>query len=41
MSGFWALGIPKQTIINSFMKVKYNVTKYLNIGSILLDVKKL
>ena len=41
MNGYWVLGTPEPTIINSFMKVKYNITKYINIGSILLDVKKL
>ena len=41
MSGYWVLGTPEPIIINSFMKVKYNITKYINIGSILLDVKKL
>ena len=41
MSDYWVLGTPEPIIINSFMKVKYNITKYINIGSILLDVKKL
>lgn len=41
MDDYWVLGTPEPTIINSFMKVKYNMTKYINIGSILLNVKKL
>ena len=41
MNDYWVLGTPEPIIINSFMKVKYNITKYINIGSILLDVKKL
>lgn len=41
MENYWVLGNPEPTIINSFMKVKYNMTKYINIGAILLDIKKL
>ena len=41
MSDYWAIGTPEPSIINSFMKVKYNITKYINIGSVLLNVKKL
>ena len=41
MEDFWVLGTPEPSIINSFMKVRYNMEKYVNIGSILLDVKKL
>ena len=40
MKDYWVLGTPEPSIINSFMKEKYNMTKYLNIGSILLDIKK-
>ena len=39
MSNFWVLGTPEPSIIK-FMITKYNNTKYVNIGSILLDVKK-
>lgn len=39
MSNFWVLGTPEPSIIK-FMITKYNKTKYVNIGSILLDVKK-
>ena len=39
MGKYWVLGTPEPVIINSFMKVKYNLTKYINIGSILLNVK--
>ena len=41
MEEYWVIGTPEPSIINSFMKVKYNMTKYINIGSILLNVKKL
>ena len=41
MSDYWALGTVEPTIIDSFMKTRYNMSKYLNIGSILLNVKKL
>ena len=34
------IGTPEPSIINSFMKVKYNITKYINIGSVLINVKK-
>ena len=39
MKGFWVLGAPEPDgIINN---IHYNITKYLNIGSLLLNVKKL
>ena len=41
MGHYWVLGTLEPTIINSFMKNSYNMTKYLNIGSILLNIKKL
>ena len=41
MEDYWVIGTPEPTIINSFMKIRYNMTKYLNIGSILLNVKAL
>ena len=41
MDDYWVLGIPEPVIINSFMKVNYNITKYINIGAILLDIKKI
>ena len=41
MEEYIVLGPPEPTIIDSFMKVKYNITKYINIGSILVDVKKI
>ena len=41
MADYWVLGTPEPIIIESFMKVKYNITKYINIGSVLLNVKKL
>ena len=41
MEEYWALGNPEPIIIDSFMKLKYNITKYINIGAILLNVKKL
>ena len=41
MGEYWALGTPEPTIINSFMKNSYNMTKYLNIGSLLLNITKL
>ena len=41
MEEYWVIGTPEPSIINSFMKVKYNMTKYINIGSILLNIKKL
>ena len=40
MGDYWILGTPEPTIIDSFIKNKYNMTKYINIGSILLDVNK-
>ena len=40
MGDYWILGTPEPTIIDSFIKIKYNMTKYINIGSILLDVNK-
>ena len=41
MSNFWALGTLEPTIINSFLKIYYNITKYINTGAILLNIKKL
>ena len=41
MENYWVLGPPEPCIINSFMKIKYNISKYINIGSILINVKKL
>ena len=41
MGEYWVLGNPEPLIIDSFMKVKYNISKYVNIGAILLNVKKL
>jgi len=41
MSKFWVLGTLEPTIINSFMKIHYNITKYINLGAILLNIKKL
>ena len=41
MGNYWVLGTLEPTIIYSFMKVYYNITKYVNIGSILLNIKKL
>ena len=41
MGQFWVLGIPEPSIIWSFMKPLYNITKYINTGSMLLNVKKL
>ena len=41
MDNYWVLGTPEPSIIDSFMKVKYNMTKYINIGSLLLNVKEL
>ena len=40
MGDYLILGTPEPTIIKSFMQVKYNISKYINIGSILIDVKK-
>ena len=41
MGDYLILGTPEPTIIKSFMQVKYNISKYINIGSILIDVKKI
>lgn len=41
MGKYWVLGTPEPTIIDSFLKVEYNMTKYVNIGSILLNIKEL
>ena len=41
MDNYWVLGTLEPTIIKSFMQVKYNITKYLNVGSLLLNVKKI
>ena len=40
MEEYIILGTPEPSIIKSFMQVKYNITKYINIGSMLIDVKK-
>ena len=40
MDKFWVLGTPEPSIIDSFMNIKYNMTKYINIGSILINVKE-
>jgi len=40
MGEYWIIGTPEPIIINSFMKIRYNITKYLNIGSIIINVKK-
>ena len=39
MGQYWALGTVEPAILFSFMKVRYNITKYTNIGSILLNEK--
>ena len=43
MGNHWVLGIPEPAIIDSFWKVKLNLTKYIyiNIGSTLLNIKEL
>jgi len=41
MNEYIVLGPPEPGIIVSFMNIKYNITKYINIGSILVDVKKI
>ena len=41
MGEYWALGIAEPTIINSFMKKTYNITKYINTGSLLLNIDEL
>ena len=40
MENYWVIGTPEPIAIESFMKPKYNLTKVVNIGSILLDIKK-
>ena len=40
MENYWVLGTPEPRIIKSYMKERYNLTKYINIGAILLDIKK-
>ena len=40
MKNYWVLGPPEPWCIESFVKI-YNITKYINIGSILINVKKL
>ena len=40
MKDYWVLGPPEPWYIESFVK-KYNIKKYINIGSILINVKKL
>ena len=39
MKNYWVLGTPEP--IGIFMNRKYNLTKYVNIGSLLINVKKL
>ena len=41
MGQFWALGAPEPKIIWSFMRPLYNITKFINTGSMLLNIKKL
>jgi len=41
MGEYWVIGTAEPSIIESFMKVEYNITKYLNVGSLLINVKKL
>ena len=41
MSEFWVLGTVEPTIIYYYMKIKFNMSKYINTGSMLLNVKKL
>ena len=41
MGEFWVLGLPEPTIIDSFMKPLYNISKYINTGAMLLNVKML
>lgn len=38
MSNYWVLGTPEPTGLNTIEK--YNLTKFINIGSILIDVKE-
>lgn len=40
MKDFWALGTPEPWCISEFVQI-YNITKYINIGSVLINVKKL
>lgn len=40
MNQFWVLGVPEPSIINSFMKPIYNMSKYINTGSMLLNITK-
>ena len=40
MGEFWALGVPEPWCIEAYVK-RYNRTKYLNIGSVLLKVREL
>ena len=39
MGQYWVLGTLEPSIINTFTKIRYNITKYINIGSILLNIK--
>ena len=41
MEQFWALGTPAPSILNSFMLPSYNISKYINTGAMLLNIKKL
>ncbi len=41
MGNYWVLGTVEPTIIYSYMKIKFNMNKYINTGSMLLNVKKL
>ena len=39
MKNYWVLGTPEPTFIVSYIYKKFNLTKFINIGSILIDVK--
>ena len=41
MGEYWVLGNPEPTIIDNFMKKTYNITKYINVGSLLLKITEL
>ena len=41
MGEFWVLGLPEPWHINSFMIPKYNISKYINTGAMLLNIKML
>ena len=38
MGKYWVLGTPEPKIINNFMQKIYNITKYVNVGSLLWNV---